>query len=141
MRFLAAAIAIGAFTGCIGTAKAPQFSIREITTRASETEYATTIVYEVTVLARGDSASTRGPYVVLVEVRKLSGGNPESTDRSTEYGDVPVVDGIGTLAIGSDYRRKKTSISEADTWPASKYSVRIIGYIRVDRVEAVAVTN
>lgn len=141
MRIVLSGFFILTLFACQGTDKPPQFSIREITTKSNETQYAVSVTYEATVLARGDSASTRGPYLVLLEVKRVSGGDPELTIKPTEYGYVPVIDGIGTLAIGGDYRRKKSSFQEGANWPAPKYSATIIGYVPVKQLQSAAVSN
>jgi hypothetical protein len=140
MRTILVGAMMFSLASCDSMTKAPDFSIREITSKSDETEYAKSITYEVNILARGD-ASAKEPYVVLIEVRQLSGGDPEKAPGGAEYGYVPVVDGIGHTPIGNDYRNKKSSISEAATWPPPKYSVRIIGYTPVKRIETPAVSN
>lgn len=131
-------------TSCaMSSAREPEvrFEIRGFATRADESEYATTFSAGGTVIALGDSVVAKKPYIVLVEFKYLSGGDPELTHEPMTTRIATVRNGTGEIWVQAGYRQKRTSYQAAETWPPKKYEVRIVGYAPLYETSSTTVSN
>src|SRR5690349_2528726 len=53
------------------------FDLRGFQTKSAETEYATSFTREGTVVVTGDSRAAKDTYMVVFEVKHISGGDPD----------------------------------------------------------------
>ena len=83
---------LAAVMACAGQAdRTPnvRFEIRGLRVESNETEYATGFYHKATLIALGDSAIAARPYLAVIRINKLSGGDP---DENAQYPIDAVVD-------------------------------------------------
>ena len=119
-----------------------RFEIRGFELRTQEDTYGTSYTVEGVIVAQGDTAALRQPYLLMVRFNLLSGGDPDSKRPNVEYGFFEVIDGDGKIAVSGGYRPKANAVlgREGETWQPPRYEARIVGYVPFTPVNNQAVS-
>lgn len=106
-----------------------RFEVRPFTTTKDEGEVGTSFDHKAPVLAIGDSSDARRPYLVVVRLIHVSGGDPEIWGDHKEVPlSIPVINGVGEIAVSGGFRMKASTYQKGDTWDPAQFRVEIVGY-------------
>lgn len=143
-RYRKAVLSTVLLGGCAAsnTEKMPAFEIRGLKNEVSdETEtYSHTITYthKGTVVAIGDTTLTHRPYIVMIEVKTISGGEPGKTrDDRESYALVVVRGGVGEFIIGGGSKAAYGAASQRKPlpiWEPEKIEATVVGVIPIRAV-------
>lgn len=106
-----------------------RFDVRGLKNEASESSLFTSFSHKGNIIPMGDSAACKQPYLVLVKITRVSGGDPERQNVFPFNAIIPIVDGIGEFEIPGGLREKRTAYSSGGTWEAEKIEINVVGYI------------
>lgn len=114
-----------------------RFEIRSLRLETRENEYTTDFSHKANIVALGEGARARLPYMVSVRVTRLSGGDPARSGAYPVEFVIVVRDGIGDLELFGGSRYKKTDYREAETWEPEKIRVVLTGFIPLTPISSV----
>lgn len=95
-----------------------RFEVRGLTSTVEKPTYGgATFTHKATVVAMGDSVLTRGTYFVLLKVKRVGGGDPETPRKDGDFAVVVVQNGVGDLIVSGGYR------TPSERWEPEKIEV------------------
>jgi len=106
-----------------------RFDVRGLKNEANESSLFTTFSHKGNIIPMGDSSACKQPYLVLVKISRISGGDPERQNVFPFNAIIPIVDGIGEFEIPGGMREKRTAYSSGATWEPEKIEINVVGYI------------
>lgn len=125
-RLILAAVLVAPSCQQAGTSRVPQvrFEVRGLQNQAVNNEYGSiSYTHKATIVALGDSALTSRPYLVLLHVNKLSGGDPGQAARFPMTVAETVVQGVGDFTLYGGYHLK------TETWEPEKIEISVVGFV------------
>ncbi len=130
-------ISISAFAACSSNSESGKnetrseikFDVRGLKNEATESSLFTSFTHKGNIIPMGDSSACKQPYLVLVKVTRVSGGDPGRQNVFPFNATIPVIDGIGEFEIPGGMREKRTAYNEPETWEPEKIEVNVVGYI------------
>lgn len=96
-----------------------KFEIRGLANEAQEKNYGGKgFQHSAIVIPVGDSKYVKGDFLLFCSVKRLSGGDPESTRKADDFTTVYIHGGMGRLAESGGYRSKD------EKWEPERIEVR-----------------
>jgi len=131
-------------TGCLNqpsTALSVSFEIRGLSTDVKENSIGTSFFHKATIIAVGDNVIAKAPYIVMVRINRLSGGDPATRIQNPQYGFFPVVGGVGDFYKYGGMRSNASPFRPAETWEPEKLELTLLGYIPMQSISGSPATT